>query len=424
MSISQSTLAAIIVIVTFVLYIIEVFPISITTLIGLLAMVYSGILTPSEAFSGFTGTAVFLTLGMIIIVDGLFESGVIGQLEGTLSKIKNEKRFTIGLFVLAALMSVFIVNSALVAMLMPFVTSVAASSNGKIKKKNVYLTMASGVLIGGTGSMVGCTSPLMASSALEKAGAAPLQFFSTLPVTLAIIAVVALCQHLFLYDYQVKCFDFQEADNQQVRDMSIPLNPKKAVISTVVFLACAVLFMIRPFGWDLGQIAITGAVILVVTGCVDGKKALREMHWGTLITLGGALGIAAGFEASGAGDVAVDWIIKTLGSWGSVPLVLMTVFLVMAYILSLVLPDGSLVLMLTTMGASLAIQEGCDPQVIAMACVFGSSLAFATPVATTTTTMVQIVGYRFKDYAKVGGTISLIGLVVAWIMIALLYGLF
>lgn len=178
---TQSTIAAGIVLITFVLYVLEWFPISVTTMIGLLAMLYTGILTPTEAFSGFTGTAVLLTMGMIIIVDALFESGVINLVEGSLSRIQNEKRFTIGLFVLSALMSVFIVNSALVAMLMPFVSSVAASSGGRIQKKNVYLTMACGVLIGGTGSMVGCTSPLMASSALEEVGAEPLEFFSTLP---------------------------------------------------------------------------------------------------------------------------------------------------------------------------------------------------------------------------------------------------
>ena len=101
----------------------------------------------------------------------------------------------------------------------------------------------------------------------------------------------------------------------------------------------------------------------------------------------------------------------------------MTIFLLMAYVLSLVLPDGSLVLMLTTMGANLAMREGGDPQMIAMACIFGSSLAFATPVATSTTTMVQIAGYRFKDYVKVGGVTSLIGLGCTWIAIVVMYGL-
>jgi di/tricarboxylate transporter len=51
---------------------------------------------------------------------------------------------------------------------------------------------------------------------------------------------------------------------------------------------------------------------------------------------------------------------------------------------------------------------------IAMACVFGASLAMATPAAPTSVTMVQVAGYRFKDYFRIGGLTGVIGLVTAW----------
>jgi len=71
----------------------------------------------------------------------------------------------------------------------------------------------------------------------------------------------------------------------------------------------------------------------------------------------------------------------------------------------------------------MAIETVCDPMPIALACVFGCSLAMATPVATTTITMVQVAGYRFKDYFRIGGLVGLICLVTAWASIILLYGL-
>ena len=48
-------------------------------------------------------------------------------------------------------------------------------------------------------------------------------------------------------------------------------------------------FIVRPFEWDLGQIACAGAVIVMLTGCVDTRKELRNMMWPALITLGAAL---------------------------------------------------------------------------------------------------------------------------------------
>ncbi len=94
----QSTLALIIVGCTCLLYVLELFPVAVTTLIGMLAMVYAGILTPSEAFSGFTNTAVLLVIGMVIIIDALLDSGVAGKIGKGLTKFKNEKVFVIVIF--------------------------------------------------------------------------------------------------------------------------------------------------------------------------------------------------------------------------------------------------------------------------------------------------------------------------------------
>ena len=46
------------------------------------------------------------------------------------------------------------------------------------------------------------------------------------------------------------------------------------------------------------------------------------------------------------------------------------------------------------------------------------------PVATTTITMVQVAGYRFKDYFRAGGVVGIVGIVTAWTTIVLLYHLY
>jgi len=47
-----------------------------------------------------------------------------------------------------------------------------------------------------------------------------------------------------------------------------------------------VLFIIQPWDWELGLIAIAGAMILILTGCVDGPRAMSNMQWSALVTLG------------------------------------------------------------------------------------------------------------------------------------------
>ena len=46
-----------------------------------------------------------------------------------------------------------------------------------------------------------------------------------------------------------------------------------------------------------------------------------------------------------------------------------------------------------------------------------------TLVTTTTITMVQVAGYRFKDYFRIGGVVGAVGVTVAWLAIVSIYGL-
>jgi di/tricarboxylate transporter len=354
------------------------------------------------------------------------ESGVAGKIGTLLTRYigKSEKTFVIIIFLMSATLSMFMTNAALVAMFMPFIASASAASGGKITKKNTYLTLATGGLIGGTATLAGSTAPLLANNVLEEVGVKSMNFFEPFPIAFAIVIVMVICYWLFLYKLQARCFDFEEVKSQPNEKLeNVPINKRKAIISISVFFICGILFVVQPFNWELGQIAITGALLLVVTKCVDGKKALREMFWPALITLGSALGIAKGFVNSGVGEKIIRWLMELLGEGVANPILLVTVFLLAGYFLSLFMSNGSLVAMLSSVAIPMAIEIGCNPMPLAMACVFGASLAMATPVATTSVTMVQVAGYRFKDYLRIGGITGIIGLVTAWLAILLIYGL-
>lgn len=421
---SDSTITLLIIACTCFLYLTEKFSVAVTTVLGMLALIFTGILDFNEAFACFTSTNVMLVLGMIIIVESLMDSGIAEQLGLLLFRFtgRSEKFFLILVMLTTAALSVFSNNTAVIAMFMPLVSSVAVASHGHIRVKHIYLPMAIGTLVGGTGSLSGCTAPLLANDVLQETGSRTMHFFSTLPYAVIMCAVLSLCYWFFLYDLQCKWFDFEEP----VLDLGIedtPLDRKKAAISLGVFLTCIVLFIVQPFGWDLGLISIAGAMVLMITNCVDGPRAMSNMQWSALVTLGSALAIAKGFVKSGVGEVVMDWLIRTLGNWVANPVVLVTVFLLTGFLLSQFMSNGSLVSMLSAVGVPMAIEIGCDPMPVAMACVFGCSLAMATPVATTTITMVQVAGYRFKDYFRLGGLVGLICLVTVWVCLVFMNGL-
>ncbi|MBQ4516634.1 MAG: anion permease [Clostridia bacterium] len=421
----QIVTAIIIIAITCVLYIIDKLPVAVTTMLGLLAMVYSGILTVNDAFTCFVNDAVLLVIGMVIIVNSLIECGMGEKIGKFLDRIagKNEKVFVIVVFLLSSFVSMFVTNASLVAMFMPFITTVAAASKGIITKKHTYLPLATGGLIGGTASLAGSTAPLYAQQALNEAGIT-MGFFDTFPVAICIIAVLSICYWLFLYDLEVKWFDFPEvSDKTEVSKEVKTFDKRKEIISIAVLLICIVLFILQPYfmkSWSLGLIAITGALILIIVKCIDGKKALRNMCWPALVTLAGALGIAKGFQKAGVGDLVCNWL-EGMGTVGTSPLFLIALFMVVGYVLSLFMSNGALTSMLVSVAVPLAINIGINPIPLAFACVFGVSLAMATPSATTTITMVQVAGYRFKDYFRFGGLLGVIGLVVTWVALVVFY---
>lgn len=119
----------------------------------------------------------------------------------------------------------------------------------------------------------------------------------------------------------------------------------------------------------------------------------------------------------------IVWLMDTLGEAVFNPIIMVILFMIAGFVLSQFMSNGSLVSMLCAIAVPMAMEVGVDPIPIAMACVFGASFAMATPVATTTVTMVQVAGYRFKDYFRMGGLVGVLGVITAMISIILIYGL-
>ena len=134
---AQSTIALIIIGIVIVLYITERFDVAVTSLIGMFALIYCNILTVEQAFSCFVSTPGLLTMGMIIIAEAILESGIGAEIGVLLKGIvgHREKLFVVVVFVTAAFLSAFANNSAIVALFMQFIASLASISHGHITKQ-------------------------------------------------------------------------------------------------------------------------------------------------------------------------------------------------------------------------------------------------------------------------------------------------
>src|SRR5512147_746240 len=90
-------------------------------LILMLALGLSGILTPQEAFSGFSRSAVIIMLSAFILAEGLRNSGVTERIANFIVRVSGhtEGRLVFGVMLAAAALSLFMNNIAAASLLFP-----------------------------------------------------------------------------------------------------------------------------------------------------------------------------------------------------------------------------------------------------------------------------------------------------------------
>lgn len=80
---------------------------------------------------------------------------------------KNEKLLIMVLVFVVSLLSAFLSNSAVVAIFLPLLASLARSSGGAITKKNTYMAVGIASVVGGNCTLAGSTPQLTAQAILQ-----------------------------------------------------------------------------------------------------------------------------------------------------------------------------------------------------------------------------------------------------------------
>ena len=175
-----------------VLFVIDRIRIDLVAILGLLALMFGGILTPSEAVAGFGDTTVVLIASLMIVGDGLFQTGVAAWIGNKLGQIagRSEPRILVILMTTVAVLSAFISSTGTVAIMLPVAVSLAQRAG--ISPSRLLLPLAYAALIGGMLTLIGTPPNLIAAEALTAAGRPPLGFFSFTPVGLTVLLTVTL----------------------------------------------------------------------------------------------------------------------------------------------------------------------------------------------------------------------------------------
>lgn len=424
----SSTIALIIIAVMVVLYISELLPIATTSILACLALAVFGVIPFSAALGGFGRDIVFLIIGMVVVGEAIFETGVAGLAGkriiywvGT-----NERKFIGALAVVIIPISAFLSNTATVAMTLPIASRSIAYSGGKLKKKDIYMIIGLISVVGGGLTLVGSTPQLIAQELLIDGGYQPIGFFELALIGAPIVALLLVYIMTFGHSLKKKIFDFPEVEdpNHEMDDESdkepekrTKIEVARMLISVSILAFCIVGFIVGF--WSLGIVAMVGAALCVITGCISQGTVFKKMNWTTVVIMGCSFGIAAGLEYSGAGVMIAHGMISLIGDAMS-PWLLCAVLAFVAVLFTNFMSSTSTAALLVPIGAILATELGYDVRSVVIAVAIAANIGYATPISTPPITMTLAGGYRFMDYVKFGGLFN----IMAYILVILLFPIF
>lgn len=158
---------------------------------------------------------------------------------------------------------------------------------------------------------------------------------------------------------------------------------------------------------SIATAAVVGALILVLSGCVHQDEAIDAVDWNVVFLLGGILPLGMALHTSGGDVLAAHALERVAGAVG--PTGVISVLFLAATLLTAFISNNGTAALLAPIAIATATTLGVDPRPFLVAVAFGASMSFVTPIGYQTNTMIYGAGaYRFSDFARLGGLLTLI----------------
>lgn len=415
-----------------VLFVTEIIPLAITSLGGAITLGLMGIITPKVVFSGLSDSTVVLFAGMFVVGAALFYTGLAQKIGETVVSHAgtSENGLMLAIMLVTATMSAFLSNTGTTAALLPVVVGICAVAKIPASRQLMPLAFAAG--IGGIITMVGTPPNIIVSGTLTKFGEQPFGFFEFawigIPLTVATIVFMMLIGKHLLPKHEIQ--DAGEVE-QEVAAEDISNDPKKQLYSGLILLGVIIAMILGDplkthFGINLplSMVAVIGAMLCVLTGCLNEKQAYTSIDWVTIFLFAGMMPVATALDQSGAGKMIANAVIGVMGSDPS-PYFATAVLFALSCIMTQFMSNTASCALLAPIGISIAQGMGADPHAVLMAIGVAASCAFGTPVGTPPNTLVLGPGqYKFTDYVKAGVPLILVCFVVSLIIIPMVWPFF
>lgn len=364
------------------LWITQALPISTTALLIPVLAMASGLLTTTQAFENFASPVIFLFMGGFALAAALQKYSLDQLFANKMLSFSGGKPLNaiLLLFLTTAILSMWISNTATIALMLPIALGLLSSYGTKLTPNStifVLLGLAYSGNLGGMATLIGSPPNAIAASAAKLSFADWLAWGVPMFLLLFPLMIVVLF------------FMFRPKFSN-----SVTINLPKVAGGWQRNLVI-VIFTLTALGWifsaplsnALGiqrgfdaMLAVLAIVLLTGSKSLPFEEFVSKTNWGILILFGGGLTLSALLKSSGASL----WLANAISSYlpaDNTWLVLLIICVFVIFLTELVSNTASAAL-LVPLFMTVALDLGLPPAGIAVVIALCASCAFMLPVAT------------------------------------------
>lgn len=216
----------------------------------------------------------------------------------------------------------------------------------------------------------------------------------------------------------------------QQKDFINLTEPKQTIFrltkAPIAIIALLIFMVLGALSGRLGipeipivQLALTSALIVLITRCVEPQEAYRAIEWKVVFMIFGMLGLGMAIEKSGLAQLIASGMTNDLGIKN--PAIMLALIYLLSAVLTEIISNNAVAVLLTPLAIIVGQTMGVSPIPFVVAVMFGSSASFSTPIGYQTNTFVYGAGgYKFGDFFKVGFPLA----VILWLLASYLIPIF
>ena len=198
------------------------------------------------------------------------------------------------------------------------------------------------------------------------------------------------------------------------------LRSDKAVLAMGIGAGVVAIAALTPINILVSSLA--GVMTMILTGCLKPGELYQAVRWDVIFLLACLIPLGTAMESSGATAWLAQQLVSASGQLSAYGL--LSALYVITIVLTSVLSNSAAVILMLPVGVNVATTLGINPLTTMFIITFAASNSFVTPIGYQTNTMVYTAGgYRFLDFVRVGGPLTLLLALVTPPLAIWLYGI-